>query len=93
MLVVADSLPINILVRIDAIGILPTLFDAVAVPREVCEELSHPRTPESVRQFVTSLPSWVSVRSPTEIRSIPPLDRGEEAAIALAQELALPMLC
>src|SRR6266404_7474834 len=86
MLVVADSSPINILIRIGYIDVLSTLFGSVLIPPEVQSELTDPRTPEVVRHFVNALPSWIQVRQASVIESIPPLDRGEEAAISLARE-------
>lgn len=87
MLVVADSSPINILVRIECVKVLPRLFGGVLVPPEVAAELAHPQTPDSVRRFIASPPSWLEVRAATLIERIPPLDRGEEAAISLAREV------
>jgi len=87
MLVVADSSPINVLIRIDHVDMLPRLFGSVLIPPEVQAELSHTRTPITVRTFALSPPSWVEVRSATSIESIPPLDPGEEAAISLAREV------
>ncbi len=87
MIVVADSSPINILVRIECIDLLPRLFGSVSIPTEVQAELIDPRTPQSVRGFVANPPPWLTVRSPQKVDRIPPLDRGEEAAISLAREL------
>jgi len=87
MLVVADSSPINVLIRIGHIDLLPQLFGRVLIPPEVRAELSHIRTPNSVRSFALALPAWIEVQAAGNIESIPPLDPGEEAAIALAHEL------
>lgn len=87
MLVVADSSPINILIRIELVDLLPRLFGSVLIPPEVKAELSHVRTPNAVRAFALSLPSWIEVRTARHIETIPPLDAGEEAAISLAREL------
>lgn len=87
MLVVADSSPINTLIRIGCVEILPKLFGAVLIPPEVRAELSDSRTPEAVRRFVADLPGWLQVRPPSAIEAIPPLGRGEAAAISLAREV------
>jgi len=87
MLVVADSSPINILVRIDLVDVLPSLFGSVTVTEQVRVELMDERTPPGVRAFVKAAPSWLVVRQPQSIESIPMLDAGEAAAIALATEL------
>lgn len=87
MLVVADSSPINILVRIECIHVLSPLFQTVCIPLEVLRELSEPRTPDAVRKFIAAPPPWLQVQAPRLIESIPPLDAGEAAAISLAREL------
>lgn len=87
MLVVADSSPINILVRIGHVDILPPLFQQVVIPNEVARELSRPRTPSEVRDFVSRPPSWLITRDPAAIECIARLDPGEQAAISLAREL------
>lgn len=57
MLVVADSSPINILIRIECTHVLPSLFGAVVIPPEVRQELTDTRTPEAVRAWMANLPS------------------------------------
>lgn len=92
MLVVADSSPINILVRVGCVEVLPRLFGSVTIPSQVLGELSDPRTPEVVRGFVSAPPQWLVVRDPSEVVAIPPLDAGESAAISLAVELGADAL-
>lgn len=57
MLVVSDASPINILVRIGHIDILPRLFDRVLIPGTVAKELSHKRTPPEVLAWIQSGPA------------------------------------
>ncbi len=85
--VVADSSPINILIRIDAIHVLPGLFGQVVIPPEVRGELTDPRSPISVRTWMAAPPAWLDVRSAASVPSIPTLNEGEQAAIALAREI------
>src|SRR5437016_4200610 len=92
MLVVADSSPINFLVRLDCVAILPALFRRVLVPSEVRAELVDPRAPAAVRALIGALPQWLEVRSVSPIEPIPPLGRGEEAAISLARECSADAL-
>lgn len=87
MLVVADSSPINILVPIGCLEVLPALFGIVLIPPEVRVELSDPRTPDAVRAIAAAPPAWLRVRAASNVESILPLDRGEEAAISLAREV------
>jgi predicted nucleic acid-binding protein len=92
MLVVADSSPINILIRINHIHVLPTLFDRVVIPTEVAAELGRPRTPQMVKDFLAGAPGWLEVREPTYVEPIPRIDAGERAAISLARELHADLL-
>ena len=45
MIVVADTGPINYLILIGEIEILPALFERVVIPLSVCEERKRPRAP------------------------------------------------
>ena len=90
-LVVADTGPINYLVLIEAIDVLPRLFERIFVPAAVYDELTQADAPAGVRDFIAQRPSWLEVRPNPEVKSRDPLhsvlDAGEEAAIALAREL------
>jgi predicted nucleic acid-binding protein len=92
MLVVADSSPINLLVRIGHVDLLHYLFQSVVIPTEVARELSHRRTPQAVKRFVAAPPSWLAIREPSKIEPIPRLDAGERAAISLATDLNADLL-
>ncbi len=84
--VVADTGPLNYIVLIGEIDILPRLFDRVLTPQSVIAELDHARTPTAVQKWVASRPAWLSVGStpPMTELPLPTLDEGERAAIALA---------
>ncbi|WP_089718510.1 DUF3368 domain-containing protein, partial [Candidatus Entotheonella palauensis] len=89
MLVIADTFPLNYLILIDRVNVLPTLYERVLVPQTVIEELRHPRTPSVVRTWSEHPPAWLDVR---HIDAVPDailwnLDAGERAAILLAQAL------
>ena len=93
MIIVADTSPLNYLVIIDAVAVLPTIYGRVIVPQAVAQELQHPRAPASVRNWISSPAAWL------EVRPDPPLDAtldihdpGESAAIALAQLLNAQLL-
>ncbi len=49
MIVIADTGPINYLVLIGEIEVLPELYDRILTRRLICSELEHPRAPEAVR--------------------------------------------
>ncbi len=87
LIVVSDATPLNILVRIRCIDVLPELYGRVYIPPAVAEELSHSRTPAVVRAWLAAEPRWVEIRSPTTFLECDARDRGEREAIRLALEL------
>jgi predicted nucleic acid-binding protein len=93
-LVIADTSPINYLLLIGHIGILPALFERVILPAAVCDEPKHPKAPLVVRNWAAAPPPWADVRpsSPFQDASLESLDAGEGAAIALAIELHADLL-
>ena len=64
MVIVADTSPINYLVLIDHIGILPRLYTRVLIPPAVFDELTHPAAPSPVREWTERHPIWLEVISP-----------------------------
>ena len=52
MIVVADTSPLNYLVLIDEVDLLPALFGEVLIPQAVFQELKHPKTPAKVQQWI-----------------------------------------
>jgi predicted nucleic acid-binding protein len=95
-LIVADTGPINYLVLIGSIDLLPILFEQVILPSAVQAELADLDAPLSVRTWIASPPAWLDVRetpSPQfEPGSAKGLDEGETAAIALAISLGADLL-
>src|SRR5271170_6998034 len=91
MIVIADTGPINYLILIHEIRILPALYGRILVPPSVYEELKHPRAPEMVRSWMSQPPGWFEVRTPARIPDPElagaHLDAGERDAILLAEEL------
>jgi predicted nucleic acid-binding protein len=89
MIVIADTSPINYLVLIDAVSVLPELYENIVVPTAVFEELQAAETPEKVRDWMKLLPSWLEVRQAAVLLDVElsELDAGEREAIALAEEL------
>ncbi len=57
MIVVADTSPLNYLLLIDEIDLLPAIFGRVLLPQAVFQELQHPKTSPKVRQWLTHLPA------------------------------------
>src|SRR5215469_1047802 len=74
-LVVADTGPLNYLVLIDAIELLPKLFEKVFTTEAVRAELLNQDAPVVVRAWAAQPPAWRA------------LDIGEREALALARTL------
>ena len=94
MIVVADTSPLNYLVLIGHVAILPHFYQRVLVPSSVWQELQDVNTPEPVRAWSANPPAWLEVK---HLRNSPDasldfLDRGEREAIALAVELGAERL-
>jgi len=60
-LVVADTGPINYLVLVDVIDLLPKLFSTVLVPATVYRELGYPGAPMPVQDWIANIPDWLEV--------------------------------
>jgi predicted nucleic acid-binding protein len=88
--VVADTGPLQYLLLIGHIELVPKLYGGAIVPMAVLHELLHPAAPEPVRAWAIATPGWLTVTStsPSHDQQLAELDAGEAAAITLA--LALP---
>jgi predicted nucleic acid-binding protein len=92
MIVVSDTSPLNYLVLIDVQHVLPALYESVLIPTIVRDELCSPGTPEKVRKWFESGPSWLVVQE-APAHSVPrDIHAGEAAAIALAKSVNAPLL-
>lgn len=89
MIVVADTSPINYLILIDAIGVLPELYQTVVIPQAVFEELQSNYAPEKVRFWLNSPHVWLKTEQLTTLldSDLPELDKGEREAIFLCEHL------
>jgi predicted nucleic acid-binding protein len=89
MIVIADTSPLNYLILIGEIEVLPALYHRVLVPPSVCEELKRRRAPERVRTWIAQPPVWLETRAPSRCpdAELAHLDAGERDAILLAEEL------
>lgn len=92
MIVVSDTSPINYLVQIGQIEVLPRLFSRVLVPEAVMAELSATGAPDAVSDWLASAPLWLEVRESSHLIMGTDLDRGEAEALALAMDLGLTAL-
>lgn len=91
MIVVSDTTPLNYLVLIETIGVLPALFDEVYVPPSFIDELIRPATPSVVRRWVEAPPpAWLKIIAPVaRLASTATLGNGEADALSLAKELQI----
>ena len=86
-LVIADTGPINYLLLIGSIDILPALFQRVILPAAVGNELGHPDSPDMVRNWIAAPPPWLEVHHARGPKVVAGLGAGETEAITLAVEL------
>jgi predicted nucleic acid-binding protein len=95
-LVIADTGPVNYLVLIGNIDLLPALFDKVILPSAVQAELTDADAPLSVRNWIADPPAWLHVHETpcrqSDQASVEGLDEGDAAAIALAILLGADLL-
>ena len=89
MIVVTDTSPLNYLILINQIAVLEVLYGRILIPHAVYDEMLSPKAPPRVRAWAKNPPHWLELLSPsTSLHPpVPPLDRGETEAIALAEEL------
>ena len=89
MIVIADTSPINYLILIGAIDVLPALYQKIVVPTAVYQELQSVETPAEVRAWTANSPEWFVVQSVTILLddALKNLDEGEKQAIALFEEI------
>lgn len=93
MIVVSDTSPINYLLLIDQIDLIPGLFQQIIIPDVVRDEMLDPSAPLVLQQWVVNSPSWLSVQTVSGFdATLNALDSGEQAAITLAQTLPADLL-
>jgi len=92
--VVSDTTPLNYLVLIEAIDVLPRLYGRVLIPAVVWDEIAQPETPEPVLNWLAQSPSWLEVTNPMPSAdpTLSHLDEGEAQAITLALERRADLL-
>jgi predicted nucleic acid-binding protein len=93
-MVVADTSSVNYAILIGEIEIFQQLYETVAIPGAVLVELNHPKTPETVRNWIANIPQWF------QVHSVPPnfgamsahLGNGERESIVLAESLRATLI-
>ncbi|MFY8174364.1 DUF3368 domain-containing protein, partial [Planktothrix agardhii] len=89
MIIISNTSPINYLILIGQIDLLPQLFSQIIIPCAVYQELSARDAPENVRNWIINTPNWLKIETVTQPADeiIDLLDPGEREAILLAQQL------
>ena len=94
MIVVADTSPLNYLIRLGYIDLLRNLHGRVMIPSAVLLEMLAVGAPDIVRAWAERLPVWIDV---TEVHDLPDmsgprLGLGEKQAIVLALRMEAELL-
>src|SRR5260370_31849490 len=86
--VVAGTGPLNYLILIEAVDLLPRLFSPILIPAGVRAELLHPKAPTPVCSWVGHPPAWLNIVSLGSFPATGPsaLDHGERQATSLAAQ-------
>ena len=94
MIIVSNTSPINYLILMGHINLLPELFGAIIIPQAVYSELSDACAPSSVQTWIATPPDWLKIQPVSQPSDaiLDLLDPGERAAILLAQELKADLL-
>ncbi len=93
MIVVSNTSPINYLLLIDQIDLLPYLFEKIIIPEVVRDEMLDPDAPPALQQWIANPPPWLMIQAvPVIDATLSSLDPGEQAAITLAQTLSADLL-
>ena len=72
--VVADATPLHYLILIDAVDVLPRIFEKIYIPTEVRDELSCEATPSVVRPWMQQPTHWLEIFAS-------PVDPSEDSAL------------
>ena len=94
MVVIADTSPLNYLIRLGFPNLLGEIYGRILVPTAVLEEMQHPVAPDEVRDWAQSPPAWLEsvVVSRLDESLAAELGSGEREAISLALEVHADLL-
>ena len=88
MVVISNTTPLNYLILIGLVDVLPVLYGEVAIPEAVFAELQRDKTPRPVREWIANRPEWLLVKQvQTEDPSLERLHAGEREAILLTKQI------
>lgn len=94
MIVIADTSPLNYLIRLGHPDVLREIYGRVLVPRAVLTEMQHPDAPPEVRAWASAPPAWLEHKQVEQLDGTlaSELGAGEREAISLALEVAADVL-
>src|SRR5437667_12210392 len=95
MIVIADASPINYLILVDEIDVLPLLYGRVIISNGVLDELTAGPAQKKEITWLESRPDWLETRSlsgPIAPDLTELLDWGESESIQLATDLNADVL-
>jgi predicted nucleic acid-binding protein len=94
MIVVADTSPLNYLIRLGRPDVLHKIYGHVLVPHAVLIEMQHPEAPTEVRAWASAPPLWLEERQVERVDEslAAELGPGEREAITLALEVRADVL-
>jgi predicted nucleic acid-binding protein len=87
MIIICDTSPLNYLILVELIEVVPKLMPEVVAPPEVIAELRREGASDPVRRWAAHPPGWLEVRSAARMHPGLGLHLGEAAAISLALEI------
>jgi predicted nucleic acid-binding protein len=66
-LVIADTGPVNYLILIGHIDLLPRMFERMVLPAAVQTELSNPLAPLAVQRWIADFPAWMEIAQTPDV--------------------------
>jgi predicted nucleic acid-binding protein len=94
MIVIANTSPLNYLIRLGHPDVLREIYGRVLVPHAILMEMQHPEAPAEVRAWASTPPAWLEERHVEQVDGslAADLGAGEREAISLALEVGANLL-
>jgi len=91
-LVILDTGPVNYLILIGQIDLLPRMFERVVLLAAVQTELTNSLAPPAVQSWIAGFPAWLEIAQTPAVTLATGIHKGEAAAIALAAAMHADLL-
>ncbi|NER50917.1 MAG: DUF3368 domain-containing protein, partial [Symploca sp. SIO1A3] len=62
MIIISNTSPINYLILISHVNLLPQLFQQIIIPQAVYSELSDASAPSPVQAWIATPPDWLKIQ-------------------------------